>query len=326
MLGLPPDGVRRGDAARGAGNQGRARASGDGVRAAPDGLDQRRAAPRLDAFDEIFADFDRFEGLLSIWRDGSDVQRLNAAAGLHPVTVSAETIDVLSVARQVGDWTDGKFDITFGALSDLWKFDHDQDDRSRHAPTSIARLPLIDYRAGRVRRGRRDGVRQEGRHAGAPRRHRQGLRRRSRRRHAPPARPARLHGPGRRRLYVGGRRGDRPWRLGIQDPRGPGRQQLRVCRAVERDVQHVGDYERFFIKDGRRYHHILDPDRGEPACGCRSVTIVSDRAVLADALSTGVFVLARRKAWRSSNACRRWKGSSSPPTTRSWCRAGSKTA
>ena len=43
----------------------------------------------LAAFDDIFADFDRLEGLLSIWRDGSDVQRLNAAAGLHPVTVSA---------------------------------------------------------------------------------------------------------------------------------------------------------------------------------------------------------------------------------------------
>ena len=52
-----------------------------------------------------------------------------------------------------------------------------------------------------------------------------------------------------------------------------------------------GDYERFFIRDGRRYHHILDPDTGEPARGCRSVTIVARQAMLADALSTGVFVL-----------------------------------
>jgi len=45
------------------------------------------------------------------------------------------------------------------------------------------------------------------------------------------------------------------------------------------------------MKDGRRYHHILDPDLGAPARGCRSVTIVADKAVIADGLSTGVFVL-----------------------------------
>ena len=52
-----------------------------------------------------------------------------------------------------------------------------------------------------------------------------------------------------------------------------------------------GDYERFFIKDGVRYHHIIDPSTGQPARLSRSVTIVAKRAVLADGLSTGVFLL-----------------------------------
>jgi thiamine biosynthesis lipoprotein len=52
-----------------------------------------------------------------------------------------------------------------------------------------------------------------------------------------------------------------------------------------------GDYERFFFKDGRRYHHILDLSIGEPARACRSVTLVTDRAVIADALAKGVFIL-----------------------------------
>src|SRR5882672_4562482 len=79
------------------------------------------------AFDAVFAEFERLESLMSVWRPGSDIVRLNAAAGDHPVAVSPEVAEVLDVARQVSEWTDGTFDISFGALSDLWKFDHDQD-------------------------------------------------------------------------------------------------------------------------------------------------------------------------------------------------------
>ena len=52
-----------------------------------------------------------------------------------------------------------------------------------------------------------------------------------------------------------------------------------------------GDYERFFMKDGRRYHHIIGLSVGEPARLCRSVTLVTARAVIADALAKGVFIL-----------------------------------
>jgi thiamine biosynthesis lipoprotein len=52
-----------------------------------------------------------------------------------------------------------------------------------------------------------------------------------------------------------------------------------------------GDYERSFINNGQRYHHIIDPDDGQPARGCVSVTIVAQNATIADALSTGVFIL-----------------------------------
>ena len=61
--------------------------------------------------------------------------------------------------------------------------------------------------------------------------------------------------------------------------------------AVDETVSTSGDYERYFIAGGRRYHHIIDPDAGEPSRDTRSVTIVARRAVLADALSTGVFLL-----------------------------------
>ena len=92
-------------------------------------------------------------------------------------------------------------------------------------------------------------------------------------------------------MYVAGKRGDRPWRLGIRDPRGPADKSFAALDLTDGTFSTSGDYERFFMKDGRRYHHILDLSAGAPARGCRSVTLVTDRAVIADALAKGVFIL-----------------------------------
>jgi thiamine biosynthesis lipoprotein len=92
-------------------------------------------------------------------------------------------------------------------------------------------------------------------------------------------------------LYVAGTRGPRRWHLAIQDPRGPAGDYFAAIELSDSSFSTSGDYERFFMRDGRRYHHILDPRTGEPARGCRSVTIVAKNATLADALSTGVFVM-----------------------------------
>src|SRR6185295_8045763 len=104
-------------------------------------------AAALSAFETAFGDFQRLDGLMSVWREGSDVVRLNAAAGKQPVPVSADVREVLHVAHQVSDWTGGKFDVTFGALSGLWKFDHDQDNRIPDPQEVRRHLPLIDYKA-----------------------------------------------------------------------------------------------------------------------------------------------------------------------------------
>jgi thiamine biosynthesis lipoprotein len=92
-------------------------------------------------------------------------------------------------------------------------------------------------------------------------------------------------------LYVSGTHGHRPWRTGIRDPRGPADRSFAALDLTDGAFSTSGDYERFFMKDGKRYHHLIDPDLGEPAHGCRSVTIVATRATLADGLATGVFLL-----------------------------------
>jgi thiamine biosynthesis lipoprotein len=243
------------------------------------------------AFEAVFGELDRLESLMSVWREGSDVVRLNEAAGRTPVHVSRDTVDVLELARRVSDSTGGAFDVTFGALSGIWKFDHDQDNRIPSSAEIGARLPLVDYRALRV-----DGI------AGTAFLMRSGMRAHLGgigKGYAVERAAAILRSRGIRDfmiqfggdLYVGGARGDRPWRLGIRDPRGPADRSFAVLDLTDSAFSTSGDYERFFLRDGRRYHHILDPRTGEPSRGCRSVTIVAESAALADGLSTGVFVI-----------------------------------
>lgn len=248
-------------------------------------------APTVAAFEQVFQEFERLDSLLSVWRPGSDVSRLNQAAGRQPVEVSSDTLAVLEAAAQASEWTGGKFDITFGALADLWKFDHDQDNTVPDRRAIEAQLPLVDYRLVQVDRAARTAYLSK---TGA-RVHLGGIGKGyAVDRAAAILRERGFHDfliQGGGDLYVAGRNGNVPWKLGINDPRGPAGQTFATLELGDGTFSTSGDYERFFIKDGTRYHHLIDPDRGEPATGTRSVTIVADRAMLADVLSTGVFLL-----------------------------------
>ena len=247
------------------------------------------------AFDTVFDEFDRLDALMSVWKEGSDIEKLNRAAGDKAVPVSADVREVLNMARQASEWTDGKFDVTFGALSGLWKFDHDLDGNIPARADVLLRLPLIDYLKLEVDQAKGTAfLKQKGMRA-----HLGGIGKG----YAVDRAAAIMRGRGINDfmiqsggdLYVAGRRGDRPWRAGIQDPRGPAGSIFAAMDLSDSAFSTSGDYERFFMKDGRRYHHIIDPDLGEPARGSRSVTIVTPRAVVADGLSTGVFILGPEK-------------------------------
>ncbi|GAV19899.1 FAD:protein FMN transferase [Mariprofundus micogutta] len=88
-----------------------------------------------------------------------------------------------------------------------------------------------------------------------------------------------------------GSHGDRPWRIGIRHPRNKG--EVIETLELEGDVAVVtsGDYERFYIHEGNRYHHIINPATGHPATNSQSATIIADNATLADAWSTALFIL-----------------------------------
>jgi len=86
--------------------------------------------------------------------------------------------------------------------------------------------------------------------------------------------------------------GVRPWNVGINHPRPvQGADLLAIIPVSDGAVVTTGDYEKYFEYEGERYHHVLDPSTGAPAGGTLCVTVVSDDAVLADYLSNAVFVL-----------------------------------
>lgn len=244
------------------------------------------------AIGEAFGEVQRLEALLTVWRDSSDISRLNAAAGSGmAIDVAEDTARLLVIAQEAGRATGGKFDVTFGALSDVWRFDHDQNNSVPSAEAIAARLPFIDSARVHVDEARHRasidtaGVRV---HLGGIGKgyavDRVAALLRARGFH-----DFLIQGGG--DLFASGRNGTRAWRVGIQDPRGTPDETFATLAVENETVSTSGDYERFFERDGVRYHHLLDPDSGWPATGMRSVTIVARRAVDADWLSTGVFIM-----------------------------------
>ncbi len=254
------------------------------------------------AFEAAFVEFDRLEVLLTTWRNDSDVSKINAAAGGAAVKVAPETLAVVNKGIALAKLMDGKFDITFGALAGLWRFDHDQDDRIPSDAEIKRRLPFVGYEMIQVDEAKstirlsKKGVKL---HLGGIGKG-----------YAVDRAVAILVARGLTDfmvqaggdLYVAGKKGDRPWRVGIRDPRSTRNAYFAAAEVADQTFSTSGDYERFFIEDGVRYHHILDPDLGRPARGTRSVTIMAPDALTADALSTGIFILGAKRGLEIVNA------------------------
>lgn len=235
------------------------------------------------AFDEIR----RLEELLSFWTEDSEIAAIYHNAGVKPVKVSPETLEVIERSIDIADKTGGAFDPTVGPVMRLWDF------REKKIPASEeieVRLGLVDYRKIEVDRENSTAfLRQKGMSFDTG-----GIAKG----YAVDKAVEVLKKRGIKSGLVaiaGDIRGFGPktWRIGIRNPRPEreGEDILAVMGLRDEAISTSGDYERFFDKDGKRYHHLLDPKTGLPAHGAWSVSVVAEEATITDGFSTGVFVL-----------------------------------
>jgi len=247
------------------------------------------------AYDEIR----RVERLMTDWeRPGepeSDIVRINKAAGKTAVRVSAETIEVIDKSLEMSRRSEGAFDITFAAMHGLWKFDEDMD-KTLPTPAEIEqrrklinwRDVLVDHKTHTVklrRVGMRMGLGGIAKGYAVDR-------------CAAVLRAQGLHDfmvQAGGDLYVAGRKGSARWMVGVRDPRGGPRDIIARMPIEDHAFSTAGDYERGFVMNGKRYHHIIDPKTGYPATASRGVTIFAPTAFLADGLDDAVFILGPKK-------------------------------
>ena len=236
-----------------------------------------------------FAEIRRLEELLSTWIPTSELSRVNAAAGVMPVQVSPETLTVVQRGVQVAEMTDGGFNIAIGPAVDAWRVTEGQ-----RIPTESeldALRPLVDLQAVHVdvreqtiylgKAGMRIDVGGIGKGYAAD----QAID--ALRRAGAIAGVVALSGD----IKTFGRLpGGKMFPVGIQHPREEG-SVLAWIDLQDEAISTAGDYERFFEREGVRYHHILDPRTLQPARSCQSVTVIAREGVWADGLDTGIFVM-----------------------------------
>lgn len=239
------------------------------------------------ALNAVMAEMDRINLLMSPYVESSELSVLNREAYAKEVNVSKELYDLLQLSVEMGNMSNGAFDITFASVGFLYNY-QDQVRPDEEQVESL--LDAIDYRrialnpdSNGVRFGHKNLRIDLGGIAKG---------------HAVDNSIAILkaHGiqfglvtaGGDTRLL--GDRNGRPWMVGIRDPRNQDRQAV-VLPLEDIALSTSGDYERYFEQDGKRYHHILSPQSGKSAAEVQSVSILGPLSVYNDALSTAVFVL-----------------------------------
>ncbi len=247
------------------------------------------------AIEKAFDEIRRIEKLINFYSPTSEVSLINKYAGIKPVKVSKETLEIIKKAIYVSDITNGAFDATIGPLVKLWDFHRrvipdkkkiykakkyvgykniviDEKNSTVYLKKKGMYIDLGGIAKGYTADKIVEILKKSGIKSGI----------------------VAVGGD----IKAFGRKPDgSPWIVGVRHPRSENRSDVIATLYLEdKAISTAGDYERYFIIDSKRYHHILDPATGYPATESISVTVISDNGYLADGLSTGFFVLGPEKS------------------------------
>lgn len=241
----------------------------------------------IETVERALGEIARIEALMSEWLPGSPVSQINAAAGGDAVEAPVELIAILRRAVEYGERTEGAFDITWRGMGSVWRFD--EGFSVPDADTVEQARRNVDYRSIRIE-GNRVRLMRTGMAVGLG-----GIAKGyAVDRAAAVLREAGIMDSlvaGAGDMLASGTKEGRPWQLGVQDPRGDRGAILGTVDLSGKAISTSGDYERFRIVNGVRYHHIIDPRTGWPARECISVTVAASSAEQSDVLATAIFVL-----------------------------------
>jgi thiamine biosynthesis lipoprotein len=256
-----------------------------------DGLPPEKLAA---AFDDAFQVFTTIDETMNEWRPQSALGKINANAGKEPVPTPAPLCAVLRASLEGARKTHGLFDPTWAALRGLWRFgDGDAPAvppaealKEKCALVGFAQVELKAAAGGDCtvrlpREGMKLGL------SGVVKGF--GVDEAAKRLRARGVKNFFIQAGG--DLYFAGKAGDRPWRAGIREPRGAPDESFATLDVSDRAFSTSGDYEHFFVKDGVRYHHLIDLRTCWPAKASRSVTVLAKTATDAEFLTKAAFVL-----------------------------------
>jgi len=239
------------------------------------------------AIDAVIVEMHRIDALMSVYKEDSQVSKVNRDAAAGPVKVDPELAALVARALEFSEMSDGAFDITYASVGYLYDY------REHKHPTEAqiqAALPginwrhvIVDREASTIRFTQK-GVRIDlgGIAKG----------------YAVDTSIAILQKLGITHATVTaggdsriiGDRNGRPWIVGIRHPDDRNRVIARIP-LEDAAISTSGDYERYFDEKGVRYHHIIDPKTGKSPHGIRSVTVIAPTSTFAEGLTKSVFIM-----------------------------------
>lgn len=237
--------------------------------------------------DEALAEVHRLDQMMNPWNPASELSRVNLNASSAPVRTTPEIIEVLERALHYSQLSDGAFDVSFASVGQHYNY---REGKKPNAENLQRDLKNVDFRAIQLSRDKlevffaRQGLQIDlgGIAKGYAVDRAIGLLQRA------GVAAAAVSAGGDSRILGGNQ--DKPRTVGIRHPRKEN--QFAALIPLENTaISTSGDYERFFIEDGIRHHHIIDPSTGRSADEVQSVSILAPLAIDSDALSTTTFVL-----------------------------------